>query len=227
MATHGKICANKVWQAVYLDNPRVFARHEEVETSGFSVDIMIDASSSRKNSQELIAAQAYVLEKSLGMCHIPVQIYSYCSIRGYTVMRLFKTYGEQHRSRQVFKYVAAGNNRDGLAFRGAGYLMQKSKRAKRILIVLTDASPEDDQNLGEGAFYKSREYTDEMAVEDTAKEVQALKRKDIEVIGIFMGSERSTETARKIFGRDFVKIQDINSFADTVGRVLQEKIRTI
>ncbi len=30
--------------------------------------------------------------------------------------------------------------------------MEASKKAKRILLVLTDANPMDDQNIGEGAF---------------------------------------------------------------------------
>lgn len=56
MATHGKINPREVWKAVYLDNPRVFERKEEVEIPGFSVDMLIDASSSRKQMQEQIAA---------------------------------------------------------------------------------------------------------------------------------------------------------------------------
>lgn len=224
MATHGKINPREVWKAVYLDNPRVFERKEEVEIPGFSVDILIDASSSRKQMQEQIAAQAYVLAKSLDACGIPAQIYSYCSIRGFTVMRIFKNYEEEQAGNEVFRYVAAGNNRDGLALRAAGHLMEKSKKSRRILLVLTDASPMDDQNIGEGAFYTNKEYTDQPAVEDTAREVQKLKQKGIQVIGIFMGSAKAGETATEIFGRELVRIQNINEFAGAVGRVLGEVI---
>ncbi len=112
MATHGKINPREVWKAVYLDNPRVFERKEEVEIPGFSVDMLIDASSSRKQMQEQIAAQAYVLAESLKECGIPAQIYSYCSIRGFTVMRIFKDYEEEQVGNELFGYVAAGNNRD-------------------------------------------------------------------------------------------------------------------
>ena len=55
--------------------------------------------------------------------------------------------------------------------------MEASKKAKRILLVLTDANPMDDQNIGEGAFYTNKEYTDQPAIEDTAREVQRLKEK--------------------------------------------------
>lgn len=89
-STHGRIKPARVWKALYLDNLRVFERKDEVETPGFSVDILMDASSSRKQMQQKIAAQAYVLSKSLTNCGIPVQIYSYCSIRGYTVMHILR-----------------------------------------------------------------------------------------------------------------------------------------
>ena len=224
MATHGRIHAPSVWKAVYLDNPRVFAHREEVEIPGFSVDILMDASSSRKQMQEQIAAQAYVLAESLGQCGIPVQIYSYCSIRGFTVMRLFQSYDETVRSDALFHYVAAGNNRDGLALRAAGHLMETGSKSRKILLVLTDASPQDDQDAGEGAFYKNKEYTDLLAVQDTAREVRALKQKGIQVIGIFMGSPRGGQVAGEIFGRELVKIRNIGEFSGAVGRILREVI---
>lgn len=227
MSNHGKINGGKIWQALYVDNPRVFEKKEQEDKSGFSVDIMIDGSSSRKNSQEFIAAQVYVLAKSLERCDIPCQIYSYCSIRGYTVLRIFKDYSEQKAGKEIFKYVAAGNNRDGLALKGAGHLMEHSPKGKRILVVLTDASPQDDQSAMEGAFYKNNEYTDELAIKDTEKEIHNLKSNNIQVIGIFMGSERGTIAAKEIFGKDFVKIETIHQFSDAVGRILQEKIRNI
>ena len=224
-ARQGNIRASQVWRALYLEDPRVFEKREEVSDAGFSVDILIDASSSRKNSQEQIAAQAYILAKSLDLCGIPLQVYSYCSIRGYTVLRLFQSDGENRKAEEVFSYVAAGNNRDGLALRGAGHLMAQSEQEKKLLLVLTDGSPQDDQIAAEGAFYKNREYTDQIAVEDTTEQVQQLKRRNIQVVGIFMGTERGLQTAHRIFGRDFVRIQNIQQFAEVVGKILQEKIR--
>ena len=224
-ARQGKIYASQVWRALYLEDPRIFEKREDVPNTGFSVDILIDASSSRKNSQEQIAAQAYILAKSLDLCGIPLQVYSYCSIRGYTVLRLFQSYGEMNRAEEVFSYVAAGNNRDGLALRGAGHLMENSEQEKKLLLVLTDGSPQDDQIAAEGAFYKNREYTDQIAVEDTTEQVQQLKRKGIQVVGIFMGTERGLQTAHRIFGRDFVRIENIQQFSEVVGKILQEKIR--
>ena len=69
---------------------------------------------------------------------------------------------------------------------------------------------------------KNKEYTDLLAIQDTAKEVQNLKQKGIQVIGIFMGSARSGEVAGKIFGQNLIKIRNISDFSQAVGRVLQE-----
>lgn len=225
LSMHGRIRPREIWKAVYTDNPRIFEWKEPEEIPEISVDILIDASSSRKQMQEQIAAQGYVLAKSLGQCRIPAQIYSYCSIRDYTVMQVFQNYDDKHKEEKIFQYVSAGNNRDGLAIRAAGHLMEKSPKSRKILLVLTDACPQDEQEMGEGAFYKNKEYTDLSAVQDTAKEVQKLKHKGILVVGIFMGNVRAEETADKIYGRELVKIQNINEFADAVGRVLQEVLR--
>lgn len=102
--------------------------------------------------------------------------------------------------------------------------MEKSQREKKLLLVLTDASPQDDQEIGEGVFYKNNEYMDEIAVLDTEKEVHALRQKGIEVIGIFTGGSREMETAQRIFGRDWIKIQDMNQFSEAVGKILRQKL---
>ena len=68
------------------------------------------------------------------------------------------------------------------------------------------------------------EYMDEIAVLDTEKEVHALRQKGIEVIGIFTGGSREMETAQRIFGRDWIKIQDMNQFSEAVGKILRQKL---
>lgn len=224
-SVRGDICPDKAWKAVCLEDEHIFRRKEAKEQAGFSVDIMIDASSSRKNEQEMIASQAYILSESLTRRGIPVQIYSYCSVRRHTVLQIYKTYEEEGRNREIFRYVSAGSNRDGLALRGAGYLMRRSAGKKRILIVLTDASPNDEQNASEGAFYRNKEYTDYVGVQDTVREVRALRQAGVQVMAVFTGGETGVSAAREIFGRDFVRIRKIEQFAGAVGRLLKEQIQ--
>lgn len=213
-ANSGRLCAKRVWRACYLGDEKVFRKKVCEEQMGFSVDIMIDASSSRKNNQEMIASQAYILAEALTRCKVPVQMYSYCSMKDYTVVRLYRSYEETDKNREIFQYVSAGNNRDGLALRAAKHLMKQSPMEKRMLFILTDASPNDERNVTQGAFYKNKEYSDQVGIDDTKNEIQNLIKDGVQVLGIVLGSEANTQAAKQIFGKRFVKIQDIGQFAD-------------
>lgn len=219
-ARAGVINAGRIWRNVYCGDERIFTRPVLEPAFGFSVDILLDASSSRDNWQEMIASQGYILAQSLTGCGIPVQVSSFMSIRDYTVLRIFRSYHEPAQNRKIFQYTAGGNNRDGLALRGMAHLMEASPAPKKILILLTDASPNDDFRAGEGSRFKNREYADELAIQDTAREVRALRMQGISVLGVFLGLESSIKAAQQIFGKDFVRIQNISQFSDSVGNLL-------
>ena len=201
----------------------MFLQESRRYNTDFVVEVLIDGSGSQRSRQSHVALQAFMISEALTNVGIPHRVMSFCTFWDYTVMRRFREYEDGREANlRIFEFYGSSNNRDGLALRAAGYLMEASKKAKRILLVLTDANPMDDQNIGEGAFYTNKEYTDQPAIEDTAREVQRLKQKGIQVIGIFMGSAKSREAAREIFDRELVQIQNINDFAGAVGRVLGE-----
>lgn len=223
----GQIAPEQIWRAVRLNDDRVFTDKFEEEHSEFSVDLLLDASASRLQSQEMIAAQAYVIARSLRLCKVPVQVCSFLSIRGYTVMRRFCGYGDSDKDERIFDYFAAGWNRDGLAVKGVGHMMQSSPAENRPLILLTDASPNDDRRLPpdrESGHHLSRDYSGNAGVEDTAAEVRALRRSGIQVMAILNGEDGSTEAARKIYGDDFVRIENIRHLSDAVGTLLLRKM---
>ena len=223
----GRIAPEKIWRAVYLNDERIFTEKFEEEQPDFSVDLMLDASASRLQSQETIAAQAYVIARSLHLCRIPVQVTSFLSLRGYTVIRRFCGYDEMDKDGRIFDYFAAGWNRDGLALRGAGHLMQDSPAKNRLLIILTDASPNDDRKIPPdraGGHPLSRDYSGEAGIRDTSSEVRALKKSGVQVMAVLNGEDGSSEAARRIYGDDFVRIENIRRLSDAVGTLLQKKI---
>ena len=57
----------------------------------------LDASASRLQYQEMIAAQGVILSESLQACHIPVRVSEFCSVRGYTVLRILKAFEEKKK----------------------------------------------------------------------------------------------------------------------------------
>lgn len=224
---NGRIAPEKIWRAVYLNDERIFTEKFEEEQPDFSVDLMLDAAASRLQSQETIAAQAYVIARSLHLCRIPVQVTSFLSLRGYTVIRRFCGYDEMDKDERIFDYFAAGWNRDGLALRGAGQLMQDFPAKNSLLIILTDASPNDDRKIPPdraGGHPLSRDYSGEAGIRDTSSEVRALKKSGVQVMAVLNGEDGSSEAARRIYGDDFVRIENIRRLSDAVGTLLQKKI---
>ena len=190
---------------------------------------MLDASASRLGSQEAIACQGYVITRSLQLCRIPVQVFSFLSIRGYTVIRRFVSYGTKDNADPIFSYFAAGWNRDGLALRGASHLMKDSGSKNRLLIILSDASPNDDRRIPIDFSKKqmlSRDYSGKTAILDTAGEVRSLSKQGIRVCGILTGTDEETGP-REIFGSDFVRIEQMDRFSTAAGTLIRKQIEKL
>ena len=88
----GNFDTTRVWRAKYLRDDRIFYTKEEDDHPAFTVDLLLDASASRLQYQEILAAQGVILAKSLLACHIPVRVSRFCSVRGYTVFHILKNF---------------------------------------------------------------------------------------------------------------------------------------
>lgn len=108
LAGTGQLAVSQIWRVLYLNDNRVFQEKFEEERPEFSVDLLLDGSASCLDYQELIAAQGYVIACSLQNCKIPVQVSCFSSLRGYTVLHRFFTYGETDKNSRIFSYFAAG-----------------------------------------------------------------------------------------------------------------------
>ena len=227
-ARQGFLDGTKVWREPILRDDRVFLRADEEPHPGFTVDLMLDGSASRLHCQETIAIQGYILAKSLATCGIPVRVTSFCSLRGYTVLRILKDLGDKNGERKVFDYFAAGWNRDGLALRGAGELMRSAPADKHLLILLTDASPDDSHKiLPSGKVPLSRDYDGQAGIDDTADEVRALRAQGVRVAAVFMGENESVPAANAIYGRDLARIRRMDQLAAAAGRLIQTEIQEL
>ena len=93
------------------------------------------------------------------------------------------------------------------------------------MILLSDAKPNDIIKLRrEGAFI---DYADAPGIQNTAQEVRALLRQDAAVICVFTGDDEDVPAAHTIYGRNFARIRSLDQFADTVGTLIQNQIRTL
>lgn len=222
----GRLRGDAAWRAAALGEQRIFTRRSDSQPGELSVDILLDGSASQNRQQEKLAAQAYIIVESLSRCRIPVRVTAFCSVSGCTVLRILRDYDKPEENDRVFDYVAAGWNRDGLALRAMAWLMRKAVSQNRLLLVLSDASPNDDQRIPVGALpLGGYSYSGKRGVEDTAQETGILRRRGIRPVCIFTGSDRELPDARKIYGQAMERIPSIGWFADAVSRLLCRQLR--
>lgn len=228
VARSGNLDPERVWRTV-MDDDRVFRCAEEENHPSFTVDLLLDASASRLHCQEVIAAQGSILAQSLAACGIPVRVSCFSSLRGYTVLRVLK--GFKEKSLQgICQYFASGWNRDGLALRAAGDLIgfDPGPAARHLLILLTDASPNDSRRIPPSPDDPlGRDYGGSVGVEDAAAEVRALQRKGLRVSAVFMGEDASAADASRIYGKNMARIRGMDQLARAAGRLIQNEIREL
>jgi hypothetical protein len=220
----GKLVTEKAWRTV-LDDYKIFVKSIKDEIPDMSVDIMLDASASQLNRQEIIAEEGYIIAESLTRCNIPVRIYSFCNMRDYTVMNLFRDYDEKNNNDKIFNYYAAGFNRDGMALRTALHMMKDSKYSHKILIVLSDGRPNDMLGVtSKGIFPLQKEYSDETGVGDTANEVRKGCKQGVSILCIFTGRDDDIPSVKKIYGQKFTRILKLDKFAEMVGVLIEKEL---
>lgn len=224
-ANSGKLNGGLVWRAAKLDDDKVFSKTEQGDKGNLSIDILLDASTSQKRRQELVSCQGYIIAESLSRCGIPCRVMSFCSMTGFTIMRIFREYEQWNKNDKIFDYVSNGCNRDGLAVRAAHYLINENSYEHKVLIILSDVKPNDvikirDRNGGELSAY---EY--EAGLTDTALEVRRARADGIAVVCVFTGNDEDLPGAKLVYGRDFARIQSLEKFADTVGILIQNQIK--
>ena len=220
-ADTGLLNPGAVWRADRLDDRKIFTAMEQDNIGGISVDILLDASTSQTNRQETITSQAFIIAEALKKTGIKCRVMSFCSMTGYTILRVFK------RNEDIFEYVSTGCNRDGLAIRAARKLMSMEEAEHRMLIILSDVKPNDVIKMRTENDEEPVAYEKKAGLYDTAFEVRRAKADGISVICIFTGDDEDLPSAAMVYGRDFVRIKSFSSLADTVGKLIRNQIKNL
>ncbi len=223
-ANSGRLNPALAWRAARLDDEKVFTRTENENAGDMSVDILLDASHSQITRAAKISSQAYIIAEALSRCHVPCRVMSFCSMSGFTILRLFNDYFSGDNS-GIFDYYTEGCNRDGLAVRAAGNLMSQCACEHRMLIVLSDVKPLDIAKIRKDERDVGASYDGLRALTDTAHEVRRLRADGVSVICIFTGEDVDLPSARMVYGQDFVRVRDFSYFADTVGKLIIDQMK--
>ena len=223
----GELEAGRVWRALSLNDANVFLRRENSNAGEVSVDILLDASTSQKGRLESISGQAWCIAEALTRCGIPCRVSGFCSMTGYTIVRIFRDYNEAGRNDRIFDYVSNGCNRDGLAVRLVSTMMNESRCEHRLLIILSDVKPQDVVRILDEEDGSYISYEKETGIRDTAYEVRRARAEGIAVICVFTGDDEDLPSAKTVYGRDFARIRSVDQLADTVGLLIQNQIRNL
>lgn len=223
MAWAGTIMPRMLWKIGRKEDPgKLFLKTQKQNTSDFVVDILIDGSGSQRDRQGQVALQAYIISEALSNNGIPHRIMSFCSFWDYTILQRFREYdAPREENLRILDFVTSANNRDGLAIRAAGDGLLQRQEEGKILIVLSDGKPNDIIVNRPGSKNPNPYYGD-YAVKDTAFEVRKLRSNGVCVLGVFTGQEKELMAEKKIFGKDFAYIRNIEGFSKVVGRYLRK-----
>ena len=225
-AQTGELVPGRLWRAELLSDDRVFRKMHREDLGNLTVDILLDASRSQTVRNRMVSAQGYMIAESLTRCGIPCRVYSFCSMNGYTILNLFRDYGENEKNEEIFRYFTAGANRDGLGIRLAAGMMRENHAEHRLLVVLSDCKPNDPLMVRDsGGVY--RNYEKDLAIEDTAAEVHRARLAGISVLCVYTGTDEDLPAAQRIYGHEFTRIRNLSQFADRVARLLKEGIAAI
>ena len=223
----GSLDGSRVWRGAVLQDNRIFTRSEQGNMGDLSVDILLDASTSQSGRQERVSTQGYIIAEALTQCAIPCRVMSFCSMTGYTILRVFRDYTAPRDNGRIFEYVSNGCNRDGLAIRAAHELMQNGPCEHKLLILLSDVKPHDALRIFSPDSAEYTPYEQDAGIRDTASEVRRARADGIAVMCVFTGDEQDLPNARLVYSKDLARIPSVDKLADAVGKLLQDQIRNL
>ena len=223
-AQYGLLRPERLWKIGRTKEYQLFDKETKKQNEDFVVELLIDASGSQQKRQNYVALQSYVVSSALSRVGIPHRAMSFCTFWDYTILHRFRDYEDKADADwNLFEFRGSSNNRDGLAIRMATESLMKREEPNKVLIVLSDGRP-NDQNVNRPNAPNEPLYTGDYAVKDTAMEVRRARSLGIAVLGVFMGEEQDLSAERKIFGKDFAYIKNIANFSNVVGTYLRKQL---
>ena len=223
-AQYGMLRPERLWKIGRTKEYQLFDKETKKLNEDFVVELLIDASGSQQKRQNYVALQSFGVSSALSKVGIPHRAMSFCTFWDYTILHRFRDYeAPADADWNLFEFRGSSNNRDGLAIRMATESLMKREEPNKVLIVLSDGRP-NDQNVNRPNAPNETLYTGDYAVKDTAIEVRRARSLGIAVLGVFMGVEQDLAAERKIFGKDFAYIKNIANFSNVVGTYLRKQL---
>ncbi len=103
--------------------------------------------------------------------------------------------------------------------------LEDSPSEHKLVILLSDVKPNDVIQMNHGGSFV--DYAGDNGIQNTAMEIRSLTYKGINVMCVFTGNDDDLHAAHTVYGRNFARIRSLDQFADTVGSLIQNQIRSL
>ena len=224
ISSRGKLVSNLAYKAEITDRAKIFKKKNLVTDPSMKVDLLIDGSASLLDRESEVAIEAYILAKSLENNNILVRVISFQTVGDFTILTILKDYDEKAKIKKIFRFKAMGWNRDGLVFRAYRAILDKDIK-HTLALILTDANPQDLKPLITDGLKFNRPYQDQIGLEDTKKNLMALRKKGLKIAAIISGDH--VENARDIYRSNFIKIDKASVIARACGKFIKKQISSL
>lgn len=212
---HGKLIGNRFEaEKSYREDGRCWANRKlPQDLPDMAISVLVDHSGSmwgeRINSSMKASMLLYEFATAL---EIPVMVCGHDTtdngIHFYTYTGFNKV--NNNEKYRLAKMTSGSCNRDGMAIEIAANLLSKRQEEIKLLFIISDGQPNDD------------EYGGYLAYEDIKSIVRRYKKQGVEVIAAAIGSDK--DRIKEIYGESFLDVTDLNRFPKVMARIVKKKI---
>lgn len=206
----------------YRPDQRYFANKKlPQDLPDMALSVLVDHSGSMSGDRIQTAMKAAIL--LLDFCtglDIPVAVAGHNAPGGKTINYYIYADHEQISGKDPYraakmaasltKMSANHCNRDGAALLVSAKILEKRQEQVRLLIIISDGRPHDD------------DYGGEEAAKDIQSIVKQCKRDGIEVLACAIGGDK--ENIRAIYGDSFIDITDLSKLPRTLVNIVKKRI---
>lgn len=195
----------------------VFTKHRKIkEDAELAVMLLIDESGSMHcNNRYAYARQAAILVyevcTALG---VPISIIGFTTSYNGVHHRHFVMFGSKRKAEKygLVEIDHHNSNRDGYSIRYAASILAKRKEPRKLLLVISDGAPAD-QNYGGMA-----------AMQDTHSAVLESERKDIRVIGIGLNTDATVDAALRSIYPNYVEAKKVSELPVRLAKLIERQL---